>query len=854
MASATRSKKSLDAADMNNQHLIDNAFFDTTYSGMDAAFERRMEFDNFVKTSLLNVIDEVFDKIDSDCGNPDSVFRIDKLEINLGNIPYRDYRQQMPGKLREQLLTALREVRYSATKKTLPGSSLVEGKIAAQAQLFYFLRNGYLPWYSRLTDASAVESLLVEAIDSAPATLIEFMRDNVQPARVLERLVKQFSKPTVQRVMELLSLSATPENGRAAYPVKLEAQLVSALLAGDAALIEPAWQALYGEHSQLLNKILRHYGQQASVRQNIASSFSPARFNELLRLLEPDAHGFVQMVLDHAELFQPVDDQSAAGRSRQSAELRTFTLYHLLAERGGRFSNKSYLRSLLRQMSVSKSRTQSLLLARLIENTGKPIKSNKLAGDMLRLLGEVAAEMAEQMTSNKDSSSSEVSARNVSNKDLPLTEVTSRLASRKDSPSSDVTARMVSNKDSPLTEGTSRLASRKDSPSSEVTAGMASNKDSSLSEVSAQVAGYNDSLSSKTENQAGPHEQYQRLMSALTIAGAGRAYRDSLLLEDIKILTRDAPYLLTRLFRELHTGGHSWRQAIETLSTPVLAELGYAFVTSNKQYDEAVSSDPGSDLLSAIHRNAEKSQDKRAFFIHILICLINDEPIDFNAIRSDPSFKVKPAATPGDQAHSVNKAEHPLDTPPGQVRNAAIDASGPDQEESGEPAPLENIYIANAGAVLLAPYLPRLFERLGLVDQGKFKNREAAEYGVHCVQFLVNESISSPEYQLVLNKLLCGVKPGLPIRRSIELAAADKEQLEALLHAVTRHWKPLANTSIAGLRESFLQRNGSLQLKRDAWHLSVEARSFDMLLDQIPWSFSTIKFPWMDRVIYVEWR
>jgi len=75
-----------------------------------------------------------------------------------------------------------------------------------------------------------------------------------------------------------------------------------------------------------------------------------------------------------------------------------------------------------------------------------------------------------------------------------------------------------------------------------------------------------------------------------------------------------------------------------------------------------------------------------------------------------------------------------------------------------------------------------------------------------------------------------------------------------LLHAVTQHWKPLANTSIAGLRESFLQRNGSLQLKRDAWHLSVEARSFDMLLDQIPWSFSTIKFPWMDRVIYVEWR
>ena len=93
-----------------------------------------------------------------------------------------------------------------------------------------------------------------------------------------------------------------------------------------------------------------------------------------------------------------------------------------------------------------------------------------------------------------------------------------------------------------------------------------------------------------------------------------------------------------------------------------------------------------------------------------------------------------------------------------------------------------------------------------------------------------------------------------PIRRSIELRAGESEQLEGLLHAVTQHWKALANTSIEGLRESFLQRNGRLQLKDDAWHLTVEARPFDMLLDQVPWSFSTIKFAWMQRVIFVEWR
>ena len=124
----------------------------------------------------------------------------------------------------------------------------------------------------------------------------------------------------------------------------------------------------------------------------------------------------------------------------------------------------------------------------------------------------------------------------------------------------------------------------------------------------------------------------------------------------------------------------------------------------------------------------------------------------------------------------------------------------------------------------------------------------------HMLQFLVNGSTSSPEYLLVLNKFLCGIKTGEPIEREIELNQKEKEVLEGLLQGMIQNWKVLGNTSVAGLRETFLQREGRLQLKNDAWHLLVEPRTFDMLLDQLPWSYSTIKYPWMERVIYVEWR
>ncbi len=183
-----------------------------------------------------------------------------------------------------------------------------------------------------------------------------------------------------------------------------------------------------------------------------------------------------------------------------------------------------------------------------------------------------------------------------------------------------------------------------------------------------------------------------------------------------------------------------------------------------------------------------------------------------------------------------------------------ISATELEEQSELDDLPLEDIHILNAGIVLAAPYLPRLFEMLGLTEKSVFKDSQAAVRGVHMLQFLVDEHTDSPEYQLVLNKLLCGVRTGKPIKRQVSLNPDEKQQLEGLLQGMIQNWKGLGNTSIAGLRESFLQRQGRLQLRDDAWHLLVEAKPYDMLLDQLPWSYSTIKYPWMERVIYVDWR
>ncbi|SFK24766.1 hypothetical protein SAMN05216302_1002150 [Nitrosomonas aestuarii] len=166
----------------------------------------------------------------------------------------------------------------------------------------------------------------------------------------------------------------------------------------------------------------------------------------------------------------------------------------------------------------------------------------------------------------------------------------------------------------------------------------------------------------------------------------------------------------------------------------------------------------------------------------------------------------------------------------------------------------EAFSIHNAGQILAAPYLPRLFGRLGLIEAGVFIDRQAAERAVHLLQFMVNEKTHSPEYWLLLNKILCGLSAGIPVCNQIELSYRERDTIEDLMRGMIQNWKTIGKTSIKGLRETFLQRQGRLQLKDGIWFLTIEPGPFDMLLDQLPWSFSVIKHSWMERAIHVTWR
>jgi hypothetical protein len=163
----------------------------------------------------------------------------------------------------------------------------------------------------------------------------------------------------------------------------------------------------------------------------------------------------------------------------------------------------------------------------------------------------------------------------------------------------------------------------------------------------------------------------------------------------------------------------------------------------------------------------------------------------------------------------------------------------------------EGLYIDHAGLVLLHPFLPQFFESLNVIAGDKLLQPDRALCLLH---FLVTGQVFAPEYELILPKILCNIPLETPVEANVELKIAELEEAEALLEAVIRHWKALRNTSIDGLRETFLVRPGKVSLHDNGdWLLQVESITFDILMNQLPWGIGMIKLPWMDKMLWVEW-
>jgi hypothetical protein len=166
----------------------------------------------------------------------------------------------------------------------------------------------------------------------------------------------------------------------------------------------------------------------------------------------------------------------------------------------------------------------------------------------------------------------------------------------------------------------------------------------------------------------------------------------------------------------------------------------------------------------------------------------------------------------------------------------------------------EGIFIVNAGIVLLHPFLKSLFSRLLLIKDNSFVDEPAQETSLYLLHYVGTGKLEAEEFELVLAKILCAWPVEKPVKSGITLIPAYTAEADQMMEAAIEQFSILKNTSVAGLREGFLQRPGKLFSKDGDIRLRVEKSSIDLLLDYLPWNLGIIVLPWMKDILRVEWR
>ncbi|CAL2093886.1 conserved protein of unknown function [Tenacibaculum sp. 190524A02b] len=162
------------------------------------------------------------------------------------------------------------------------------------------------------------------------------------------------------------------------------------------------------------------------------------------------------------------------------------------------------------------------------------------------------------------------------------------------------------------------------------------------------------------------------------------------------------------------------------------------------------------------------------------------------------------------------------------------------------------LYVENVGIILVHPFLKYFFKNLELFDEEK-KELINPVKAAHLLHYIATKETKAYENNMLFEKILCGIPENQPINRFVDITENEKEEVENMLKSMLSNWTKMESSSIELLRNEFLQRSGKLTIKKGKIHVKVERKPQDILINNINWNISIIKFPWIKNLIQVAW-
>ncbi|NEQ81581.1 MAG: hypothetical protein F6K26_15385 [Moorea sp. SIO2I5] len=281
---------------MNQQrHIIKKQIIELNLSSQQGAFELQNEVSIIYRHKVLPLIDNLFNQL----SDSDTIYRINTLEIDLGNIDINNLEQELIDKILEQIQQQLAEQisRSTSSLSTQPqlktelgesspllsrtevlsnqtegetgenievnkftsvsatryqrlsdqiGKSEIASKRALQLEIFsYFIQTGMLPWWAENLSKQELEQYCDRLITNSPNQVKSLVQQSLKNPKQLQRIIYQFSDSILLKISGLFTGDSVPFIADYNTDIKpVLAQLEQTINIPEAKLRLEIWQAI----------------------------------------------------------------------------------------------------------------------------------------------------------------------------------------------------------------------------------------------------------------------------------------------------------------------------------------------------------------------------------------------------------------------------------------------------------------------------------------------------------------------------------------------------------------------------------------------------------------------------------
>ena len=183
---------------LNETHIINKQVFEFACSRYEDAFQLQKQMESGLQYSIQSCIDNAF----SEWNDLTETVRIDKLEIDIGEIPFESLAALLPGKIYTGLSCKLDATLIPC--RSSPDTIQKNENIDKAALLEIFLLSGSLPWWAGAASDFSLTETIQQLIENDTDGIKTLLLKHIQNKKFTERLVYQTGTALFEKLIAML--------------------------------------------------------------------------------------------------------------------------------------------------------------------------------------------------------------------------------------------------------------------------------------------------------------------------------------------------------------------------------------------------------------------------------------------------------------------------------------------------------------------------------------------------------------------------------------------------------------------------------------------------------------------------